>query len=205
VAGRKDKRKTTRRRPNRPVTAGQARNNIDPAIVHRRQSAVNQLRADGYQLREIPDALLTAHVNEGSPPFTFVGPDRQPLAESTLSYEELRERAYDLVRQDVKRHRDEVDAEQPSAMRLQDDRYVLAERPLVHYKRLILRMEGDASRSVHGERDNSKYNMMLRTAIELAVRIARLQGIATERPAELRLPERYRAWFADDGIIHREK
>jgi hypothetical protein len=202
-------RKGSKARPGE-VPKGPKRNNIDPAIVRRRQATVNRLRADGYSLREISDALVSMHTNGDSPLFTFIGPDRQPLtpeALARLTYEELRDRAYEVVKQDVKKHRIEAGTEQPDALRLADDRYLLAERLRVYLKRLILRMEGDrtANPPIFGEADNGKYNQMLRTAIELATRIGRLQGIETEKPIELRLPERYRAWIDEEGIIHKEK
>lgn len=74
-------------------------------------------------------------------------------------------------------------------------------------KRLILRMEGDTTKNpmITGEPDNGKYNAMLRTAIELSARIGRLQGIDSEKAAVLTIPERYRAWIDEDGIIHKER
>lgn len=196
----------------KPDSAPKARNNIDPEIVRRREAAVNRLRTDGYSLREIADALLTAHLEEGNTLFSFVGPDRALLTEAevaALSHEDLRDRAYFTVKQDVKKRRDEANAEQPDAVRLADDRYVLAERLRIYLRRLVVRMEGDPTNKDRskrvGEADNGKYTLMMRTAIELATRIARLQGIETEKPIELRLPERYRAWIDEDGIIHREK
>jgi len=194
--------------PPEAVTPVQPRSTIDPAIVRRRENAVNRLRADGYTLREIADSLLQVHIKEGSSLFTFTGPDGHPLTPeevSALPWEELRDRAYNTVKQDVKRHRDEVQKEAPNAVRLADDRYVLAERYRTFLKRIILKMEGDPSRGVPGERDTGRYNNMMRTAIDLAARIGRLQGIETEKPMELRLPERYRAWIDGDGIIHKEK
>lgn len=194
------------------VPAGEARNHIDPVIVRRRQQTVNRLRADGYSLREIADSLLTAHMNDGSPLFTFLHPDRTLMTAEQIAampYEELRERAYEVVKQDVKKHREEAGTESPDATRLADDRYLLAERLRLFLKRLILRMEGDPTNpdvtKRVGEQDNAKYNQMLRSAIELATRIGRLQGIETEKPVELRLPERYRAWIDEEGIIHKEQ
>ncbi|PYQ30514.1 MAG: hypothetical protein DMF56_06795 [Acidobacteria bacterium] len=46
---------------------------------------------------------------------------------------------------------------------------------------------------------DAKWNALARTAIDLGARIARLQGIETEKAIEVRLPERYRAWIDDDG------
>lgn len=210
VVRRTDKKRKAPQSGSPAVPAGKARNNIDPAIVRRRQQTVNRLRADGYSQREIADALLTAHLNEGSTLFTFVGPDRQPLTAEQIAaipYDELRDRAYEVVKADVQKHREEAGTEQPDAARLADDRYLLAERLRIFLKRLLLRMEGDpkAIPPIPGEQDNSKYNQMLRTAIELSARIGRLQGIETEKPMELRLPERYRAWIDEEGIIHKEQ
>jgi len=127
--------------------------------------------------------LLDLHMNGDTPLFTFIGPRRTRMAEAALTDERKRERAFATVRDDVAVHRRESQTEQPDAERLADDRYLLAERLRVFLKRLILRMEGDpaAKPPIVGERDNSKYNAMMRTAIELAARIARLQGIETER------------------------
>jgi hypothetical protein len=189
-----------------PKAAARKRSNgIDAEAVHRRRREVNRLRADGYTQREIADALFRLHMNGGTQLFTFITSGRRPIDESKLTFEEMRERAFATVRDDVSLHRKESQAEQPDAERFADDRYLLSERLRVFLKRLILRMEGDVKRSIAGEQDNGKYNQMMRTAIEIAVRIGRLQGIETEKPIEVRLPERYRAWIDEDGIIHRKK
>jgi hypothetical protein len=179
------------------AAARNASNGVDAGTVRRRRREVNRLRADGYTQREIADMLLDMHMNGGTPLFTFMDRNRVPLDESELTLDEKRDRAFATVRDDVTLHRREAQAEQPDAERLADDRYLLSERFRLLYKRTIQRMES--------EPDNGKWVALVRTAIDLAARMARLQGIETEKPIELRLPERYRVWIADDGIIHRGK
>lgn len=196
---------TRRRTPGRkaakkgspPVTGGTSRNNIDPEIVIRRRRAVNRLRADGYSLIEIAESLLQAHTSGDSPLFTFVDEHRQPVDLSTLTYAELRQRAADVVRKDVQEFRSELAMEAPSAIRIADDRYVLGERYRMLFKKAIEKM--------NNERDNARWNNLARTAGDFAARIGRLQGIETEKPMEIRLPERYRAWIDEDGIVHKDR
>lgn len=198
-------RRAPRSRKRGPAAARKASNGVDSEMVLLRRREVNRLRADGYAQREIADMLLDLHMNGGSPLFTFMTRSRAPIEEERLTYEEKRERAFATVRDDVALHRKEAQAEQPDAERLADDRYLLTERYRLILKRTIERMEGNAKKTIAPEPDNAKWNALARTAIDLAARIARLQGIETEKPTEVRLPERYRAWIDDDGIIHRDK
>lgn len=144
-------------------------------------------------------------MRDDSPLFTFIGPDRQPLDVSKLTHEELRERAYETVRADVKFHREEAQAEAPDTARLADDRYLLSERYRIFLKRVLLRADGDGTQAHPGERDNARYARLYAVAIDLAARIGRLQGIETEKPVELRLPERYIARIDESGVVSLKK
>lgn len=194
------KKKTTKKDP--AITSRASRNHIDPEIVRRRQATVNRLRTEGSSLIEVADALLSTHMSGDAPLFTFVGPDHFPLTPeqiAALPYDEVRRRAYDVVRQDVKEHRDRLAAlDLPDAERLSDDRYVLAER----YRKLL---RDGFERLLALPKPSPLWPRYAAQVSDLAARIGRLQGIETEKPMELRLPERYVAWIDGDGIVKLEQ
>jgi hypothetical protein len=181
-----------------PVGGGQTPNGHDAEIVRRRENAVSRLRVQGYRLRQIADTLLEQHMSGDTPLFQFVGPGRKPLDVKDLPLEEARSRAYEVVSKDMTRFREREEAGRGSAVeRLADNTFMLEMRLLTWLR--------DADEKRRAERDTLKFIAATKECREIAIRLARLQGIETERPIELKLPERYRVYFDDDGVLHQEK
>lgn len=177
----------------KPVTP----NRIDPEIIRRREITVSRLIADGETLVEIADALLRTHMNGGDPLFTFFGPDNKALAPDALTMEEMRQRVYNTVRQDLHNFRERVSGRYNAKSKLAEDRFVLETR--------LREMFKDANTKRKAEQDTVKFTIVTKECRELATRLGRLQGVETEKAIELKLPERYVVRIDDDGIIHKQK
>lgn len=201
MAGARKKKDDARQRSRKkPETQGPQKNGVDPEIVARRRAAVTRLRIDGSSHREIADALLNKHMSGDDPLFTFLGPDNKPLDPRALSFEQMRARAYDVVKQDFHDARKAQAADEDSLdalEKLADNRFILKERLRKLYK---AGYEALSATTRAGE-----IAALLKPCLEIAIRIGRIDGIETEKPIEIKLPELFVATIDDDGIVHMEQ
>jgi hypothetical protein len=178
--------------PDPVVTGGERDLKEEHDVKARRQAAVKRLRVDGYAKHQIAQTILLMHISGGTSYLTF-----RPKADGTaLSAEEMKTRAYDVIRQDFVDIRAEI-AGETDALAIIDNRHILEERLREAY-----REAWDAAKK---ETDGARKSMLIGKAIEAAIKLARIQGIDTERPTVIKLPENWLVTVDDDGIIHRQQ
>lgn len=178
--------------PDPVVTGGERDLKEEHDVKARRQSAVKRLRVEGYAKHQIAQTILSMHMKGGTSYLTF-----RPKADGTeLSAEEMKTRAYDVIRQDFVDIRAEI-AGETDALAIIDNRHILEERLREAY-----REAWDAAKK---ESDGARKSMLIGKAIEAAIKQARIQGIDTERPTVIKLPENWLVTVDDDGIIHRQQ
>lgn len=187
-----------------PVTTRPNNLGGDEEVSRRRRSAVISMLADGYSERDIADALLKVHMRGDVRQFTFVGPDYKPLDESKLTFDELRERAFGTIRKDVARHRQERAPDPTDRFILEANKHILIEGLRRDLREVTERMNGNPEKNIQAERDNARWNHMLKTRIETRLTIGRLQGIETAKPIEVQIPEKVVVWIDDDGIMQKK-
>lgn len=186
------------------TTVPEAKSSEDE-IVSRRRAAVTRLETSGYAPREIADALLKLHMNGDSPLFTFVGPDNKPLAAGKLTYAEMRERAFQTVRKDLHVARGEDGESDVDPEKVEHERWLLLRRLRKHMRKIDETLYGDPEKQIPALRDAKEIAGLMKPAIEIAVRIARLGGIESDKPMEIKFPELFVATIDEDGIVQMKK
>lgn len=156
-------------------------------VAARRMAAVIRSLTDGYSSKEVAIALIRKQLSGGTTYFTFHDPQPQSDAE----YEE---RAWASVRKDLSTARIRRG---PASKSVEDNRFLLEESLRDLFKH--------AWQAAKDEKSGPGKAMLLGRAIEARIKLARVQGIDTERPTVIKFPDHYVVTIDEEGNAQMRK